>query len=248
MAAICVQSVDVQCVLQFTLIHAAGCVLHRRTSRVIHRLKLFLISFALLPRSSSSFAPQMINGTKNKKRAGASSKGQDGRSLNLHQKTVLASPDEVPTALSPSPLLSAGREGPTARQDRYPQTSHFGGRRARPPFYASLMNLFDQLSAEPTGRQRSAGGLAACPAGDTKAGGTGELRASVARARPPWESLSHSLCALRSVSDLGNDPSAGSPTETLLRLLLPLNDQVRASSRSRKLPAKAEPRPVRGPH
>ena len=24
----------------------------------------------------------------------------------------------------------------------------------------------------------------------------------------------------------GNDPSAGSPTETLLRLLLPLNDQV----------------------
>ena len=36
-AAICVQNVDVQCVLQFTLIHAAGCVLHRHTSRVIHR-------------------------------------------------------------------------------------------------------------------------------------------------------------------------------------------------------------------
>ena len=28
-----------------------------------------------------------------------------------------------------------------------------------------------------------------------------------------------------------NDPSAGSPTETLLRLLLPLNDQVCPSSR-----------------
>ena len=27
--------------------------------------------------------------------------------------------------------------------------------------------------------------------------------------------------------DTGNDPSAGSPTETLLRLLLPLNDKVR---------------------
>ena len=26
--------------------------------------------------------------------------------------------------------------------------------------------------------------------------------------------------------DFVNDPSAGSPTETLLRLLLPLNDQV----------------------
>lgn len=52
LAAICVQSVDVQCVLQFTLIHAAGCVLHRRTSRVIHRLKLF--SFSLLFQQSSS--------------------------------------------------------------------------------------------------------------------------------------------------------------------------------------------------
>ena len=33
------------------------------------------------------------------------------------------------------------------------------------------------------------------------------------------------------LSGLGNDPSAGSPTETLLRLLLPLNDQVWSSSR-----------------
>jgi hypothetical protein len=41
-AAICVQDVDVQCVLQFTLIHAAGCALHRRTSRVIHRIELCL--------------------------------------------------------------------------------------------------------------------------------------------------------------------------------------------------------------
>ena len=45
LAAICVQSVDVQCVLQFTLVHAAGCVLHRRTSRVIHRLKLCSVCF-----------------------------------------------------------------------------------------------------------------------------------------------------------------------------------------------------------
>ena len=44
-AAICVQDIDVQCVLQFTLIHAAGCALHRRTNRVIHRLELS-VSFA----------------------------------------------------------------------------------------------------------------------------------------------------------------------------------------------------------
>lgn len=42
-AAICVQDVDVQCVLQFTLIHAAGCALHRHTSRVIHRLEFSLL-------------------------------------------------------------------------------------------------------------------------------------------------------------------------------------------------------------
>ena len=36
-AARCVRSVDDQCVLQFTLVLAASCVLHRRTSRVIHR-------------------------------------------------------------------------------------------------------------------------------------------------------------------------------------------------------------------
>lgn len=49
------------------------------------------------------------------------------------------------------------------------------------------------------------------------------------------------------VASTGNDPSAGSPTETLLRLLLPLNDQVRASSRPtarpREGPAATNPRP-----
>ena len=34
--------------------------------------------------------------------------------------------------------------------------------------------------------------------------------------------------------ELGNDPSAGSPTETLLRLLLPLNAQVWESSRNHR--------------
>ena len=38
-AAMCVQDVDVQCVLQFTLVHAASCALHRHASRVIHRLE-----------------------------------------------------------------------------------------------------------------------------------------------------------------------------------------------------------------
>ena len=37
MAAICVQGIDDQSSLRFTLIHTVGCTLHRSTSRVIHR-------------------------------------------------------------------------------------------------------------------------------------------------------------------------------------------------------------------
>lgn len=52
-AAICVQDIDVQCVLQFTLIHAASCALHRHTSRVIHRLELYdNVSRSLSPNNS----------------------------------------------------------------------------------------------------------------------------------------------------------------------------------------------------
>ena len=39
------------------------------------------------------------------------------------------------------------------------------------------------------------------------------------------------LVRIRVGGKTGNDPSAGSPTETLLRLLLPLNDKVWAASR-----------------
>ena len=42
--AMCVQVVDVQCVLQFTSLLAAGCALHRLASRVIHRSE-FSLSF-----------------------------------------------------------------------------------------------------------------------------------------------------------------------------------------------------------
>ena len=46
--------------------------------------------------------------------------------------------------------------------------------------------------------------------------------------------LASQLCspiAPKCISKTNNDPSAGSPTETLLRLLLPLNDQVWSSSK-----------------
>ena len=47
-------------------------------------------------------------------------------------------------------------------------------------------------------------------------------------ARPPRRGAARGTVEARATRGprLGNDPSAGSPTETLLRLLLPLNDQV----------------------
>lgn len=45
-----------------------------------------------------------------------------------------------------------------------------------------------------------------------------------------------------------NDPSAGSPTETLLRLLLPLSAPVRTSFRRTRLSQKQQRTPVQGSH
>lgn len=45
--AICVRGVNDRCVLQFTLILASGCALHRRTSLVIHRIDFFFFSVSL---------------------------------------------------------------------------------------------------------------------------------------------------------------------------------------------------------
>ena len=62
--------------------------------------------------------------------------------------------------------------------------------------------------------------------------GARAIRASrdVGQSPPPSSSL---LLVLWSFCRAGfdNDPSAGSPTETLLRLLLPLNDKVQWTSR-----------------
>ena len=76
------------------------------------------------------------------------------------------------------------------------------------------------------------------------ASGPWEGRTSAVSSTPP---LRRSPLAESSPSRLGNDPSAGSPTETLLRLLLPLNDQVRRSS-GRTRPGEPGTRPVQPSH
>ena len=125
-------------ILQFTLLIAAGCVLHRCVSQEIHRQKLSLAFF---------FRPR---------EAGASAHS------DVKIRTVLKE--------------KHGRGRPSGRQARPGVRWPFNGP-GRP------LNMVGYGSQS---RQRS-------------------CRLDVA---------------------IGNDPSAGSPTETLLRLLLPLNDQV----------------------
>ena len=63
----CVQDIDAQCVLQFTLIHAAGCALHRLASRVIHRLELYsCFTFAPDRRSETSISFGYLTSTVSK--------------------------------------------------------------------------------------------------------------------------------------------------------------------------------------
>ena len=120
-AAICVQGVDVQCVLQFTLIHAAGCALHRRTSRVIHRSKLF----SRLEKQLAAFGWTKIANFGERKETWLEARregGQSRDSLNL-----------AGVELSPRLPEAAGR--------RYPNPSAFepngavaASRRRRPLF------------------------------------------------------------------------------------------------------------------
>ena len=65
--------------------------------------------------------------------------------------------------------------------------------------------------------------------------------------RHGWEGRPSTRQLPRLSLTLCNDPSAGSPTETLLRLLLPLNDQVWTTFRPWASVATL-PRPVRKPH
>lgn len=85
-AAICVQDIDVQCVLQFTLIHAAGCALHRHTSRVIHRLELYSVFLSVGTHGrSAAFAQRVRTGIV---RRATSVKLRDGGELCRHEGDV----------------------------------------------------------------------------------------------------------------------------------------------------------------
>ena len=65
---------------------------------------------------------------------------------------------------------------------------------------------------------------------------------------PPPAGRERARCTRESKKKLGNDPSAGSPTETLLRLLLPLSDTVRRTSPHPSLPLLGVTAKIQAPH
>ena len=109
-----------------------------------------------------------------------------------------------------------GREREAARAARVgprgtppPDEAGLGGHRARARARAGASADVPPRPAEPRGLERARAGHARTAKG-APAGGVRK-----------WVR----------VEETGNDPSAGSPTETLLRLLLPLNDKVWTASR-----------------
>ena len=196
----CVRNVDDQGVLQFTLILAAGCVLHRRTSRVIHRQEL----------CHNSWKSCVFHPVPNTKKTWVRKKKEERRPSLLHAGGKF-----------PLPPHSTGPSLQALRRD----TLH--GRRTS----AALPCVVGVISTALAG-----------PGGSSGARHLWHQRSHPGQARPDGSPQAHVslrarclLCRTRLAPGqawrvvgllLGNDPSAGSPTETLLRLLLPLNDQV----------------------
>ena len=108
----------------------------------------------------------------------------------------------------------------------------------------NLSRLISSRELSSAGQQSAAPRAQARSRGRTRSRQPGARKVCAVFARrqarePRWEA-SHeapvrvclSLSLQKTVWKIDNDPSAGSPTETLLRLLLPLNAQVWESSRT----------------
>ena len=147
-------------------------------------------------------------------------RGDEGARASQHRR------DPAATAAAPeAPVPEAARE---ERESRAPRRHARGGKGRR--------GVCPHAGTAPPGHRERGSGAA------RRARGKGRARAwarSARRGRTPG-------ARSRATQPPGNDPSAGSPTETLLRLLLPLDSQVRPSSRRSGRagadPAGADPR------
>ncbi len=225
-AAMCVQGVDVQCVLQFTLIHAASCALHRRASRVIHCPKLF---------SCLSLETAIVSKRIGKKEG---QKESDGKESGPRSGARLE--HAAPSAASRHPLAMAWHGGVSSVGTRHQgREKKRGGARpprgTRPP--AAPRTLSPPTPGGPRKRGADAG---AKPRRERAARATRGEGAPAPRLPQTFFFYAKRIIIIvvrpsdrrgNNNNNNGNDPSAGSPTETLLRLLLSPSDRVRASSR-----------------
>lgn len=138
-----------------------------------------------------------------------------------------------------SPLLQGGRPWPSTARGR-PDPGHHraragGGEGPDPPTHATR-------SATPHAPRHNPRRLPEPPSTPPARGGGGEEHSLLWALLPP-RARNQAGHGQPAKPGLVNDPSAGSPTETLLRLLLPLDSQVRPSSQRS---ARAVGRPRRG--
>ena len=228
-------------VLQFTFRRAVCCVLHRPPSQVIHCTVLFShhsLSLSCNCRALTGREP-----------------------LALGAATATAHDDNtgsVASAVRTSRRLFLGRpwrarRGPGRGRATWGSRGRLGGPRTKDPeVRASADNRLVLPRPVPAAVRVRVGATPLRQTGRTVAPGVGEDSCSAAR-RDARRRLQRRRRRPRGASRLvANDPTAGSPTVTLLRLLLPLNAQVWKSSRAdgggrpRKRPA---PRgPVQMPH
>lgn len=230
----CVRKISAQCVLQFTPSLAAGCVLHRPVSRVIHCSELFIF-FSV----GSGFLPLLCVRDKSEERSPPPGE-------RLEEIRVRGS---LPSARSPDGgtwLLRAARGETPGLADLRGGNSGVGSL-----FEPSVATWRHPLSPAPAAGNRHPMRSA------RRFRGARGVRKSLdpvpgegRTADPTWGVVritKKDVVSPRGVTD-GNDPSAGSPTETLLRLLLPLNDQVWSSFRHAGATLEPLREPVRRPH
>ena len=230
-------------VLQFTFRRAVCCVLHRPPSQVIHCTVLFShhsLSLSLLRLSRAHWSRT------------SSSRCCDGDGSRRQHGECCFGGSNVEATLSRATV--AGQTGPRPRESNVGKPRTPG----RPPDEGSggpgECGQPPGTTTTSTGSGPSPRGGYAAPADgpDCGAGSRGGQLQRCPPGRPPTTATTTTTASRRASRLVANDPTAGSPTVTLLRLLLPLNAQVWKSSRAdgggrpRKRPA---PRgPVQMPH
>ena len=196
------------------------------------------------PRARANSEPRGEEARRGRRSAAPTARARGGPGLRPAARAPLSGgggrPGDGPAqgwgTTGPSGAARARRSSPGAA---VPPPSAAHARAFRAPFFSSLW----------PGRRgaRRALGEAARPRTRRRgAGGGPSVRASGRDEERPRGGRAARGLPASSSQPPGNDPSAGSPTETLLRLLLPLDSQVRPSSRrsGRAVadPAGADPR------